>query len=406
MIFHVDMDAFFASIEIRDRPELRGEPVLVGGTGGRGVIAAASYEARRFGCRSAQPTAVALRRCPQAIVLPPRHDHYRAVSRQVFAVFDRYSPLVEGLSIDEAFLDMSGAERLFGPPRAAAEALRREVRAAVGLTCSVGIAGCKLVAKIASGLHKPDQVTHVPPCGDRAFLAPLPIGHLWGVGPRAEARLHAHGVRTIGDLQREDPARLARWLGDQAHHLHRLALADDERAVVPDRAAKSMGHEDTYEVDLEGEPALLRELLRQSTLVADRLTHARVRARRVQLKIRDHAFRTETRQLTFPAPTAEARALYEAARDLLRAVEIAGRRFRLTGVAAFDLDDDAAPRQLSLLDPPAESTDQGPGESLQAVLTAVRRRYGHQALFPADAGDKARPGATDSVHHRPRGRED
>ncbi|MCB9706416.1 MAG: DNA polymerase IV [Myxococcales bacterium] len=395
VIFHVDMDAFFASVEIRERPELRGKPVLVGGTGPRGVVAAASYEARRFGCRSAQPTAIARRRCPQAVILPPRHGLYSATSREIFAIFDRFSPLVEGLSIDEAFLDLSGAERLLGGPLEAAGALRRAVFAETRLTCSIGVATSKLVAKIASALHKPDQVTIVPAGEERAFLAPLPIGRLWGVGPKAQERLHARGIQTIGDLQGAGEATLRRWLGDHGAHLHRLALALDEREVLPDRPAKSISHEDTYEVDIAGEAAIHRELLRQATRVADRLVAAGLRGRRVQLKIRDHTFRTETRQLTLGEATAQARELFAAARKLLKSVEIEGRSFRLTGVGVGELEG-AAGEQLSLLEAPK-------GAALQEVMSAVRKRYGHQALFPADAGAEERPGATASVHHRPRG---
>lgn len=395
VILHVDMDAFFASVEIRERPELAGAPVLVGGGGPRGVIAAASYEARRYGCHSAQPTVIARRRCPQAVILPPRHSLYSAVSREIFAVFDRFSPLVEGLSIDEAFLDLSGAERLFGEPRAAARAIRDAVYEETRLTCSIGVAGNKLTAKIASALDKPRGITLVEPGGERAFLEPLPIAKLWGVGPKAQERLHARGIRTIGDLAQAGPQALRRWLGDHGAHLHRLALAIDEREVLAAREAKSMGHEDTYEVDVEGEPAILRELLRQATRVADRLVAAGVRGRRVQLKIRDHSFRTETRQLTLEQASAEGKVIFAAVRKLLRTVELEGRRFRLTGVGVGELD--RGPEQLDLLG--------GKGVALQAVMSAVRSRYGHQALFPGDAGDEERPGATASVHLRPRGEE-
>lgn len=411
MILHVDMDAFFASVEIRERPELRGKPVLVGGVGPRGVVAAASYEARRFGCRSAQPTAIARRRCPQAVIVPPRHALYAAVSKEVFAIFDRFSPRVEGLSIDEAFLDLSGSERLFGPPERAGEALRAAVLEATGLTCSVGISSVKLVAKIASSLHKPDRLTLVPAGEERAFLAPLTIDHLWGVGPKAAERLRARGVRTIGDLQRQSDAMLQSWLGDQGIHLRRLALAIDEREVMPDRPAKSVSHEDTYAVDIAGEATIHRELLRQATRVADRLTAAGIRGRRVQLKIRDHTFRTETRQCTLAEPTAEARVIADAARRLLASVEIEGRRFRLTGVGVGDLGEGSpgpagAGEQLSLLETPKERApeERAPKErALQAVMTAVRSKYGHAALYPGDAGAEERPAATASVHLRPRG---
>ncbi|MCA9651820.1 MAG: DNA polymerase IV [Myxococcales bacterium] len=391
-IFHVDMDAFFASVEIRDDPSLRGKPVLVGGVGRRGVVAAASYEARKYGCHSAQPMAVALRRCPHAVVLPSRYEAYAEASARVFEVFDRFSPLVEALSIDEAFLDMSGTERLHGPPRRAAEALRAAVREATALTCSVGISSVKFIAKIASAMNKPDGLTEVQPGEELEFLDPLSIGTLWGVGPKTEERLRAQGVRTIGDLRRIPGQTLERWFGEHGGHLHALAHARDPRAVVPGRDRKQVSHEDTYAVDVVGETALRRKLLSQATRVADRLTAKGIRGRKVQLKIRDTDFRTETRQLTLVAPTSEAKVIYQAACRLLEEVELEGRCFRLTGVGVGALDFGDQPRQLDLLAATAPEPDDR-GERLQDVLSEVRRRFGHQALFPADAGASEREGS-------------
>ena len=389
LILHVDMDAFFASVEIRERPELRGLPVLVGGEGPRGVIAAASYEARRYGCRSAQPTLIARRNCPEAVILPPRLSLYKSVSRQIFAVFDRFSPLVEGLSIDEAFLDMSGAQRLFGDPRAAALAIREAVDKETDLSCSIGAASCKLVAKIASAFEKPRGITIVPAGEERAFLDPLAVGVLWGVGPKAQERLLARGITTIGELARAGSANLQSWLGHHGAHLHRLAQAIDPRQVLAHRPAKSLSHEDTYAEDLEGEKRILCELLRQATRVADRLVAAELRARRIQLKIRDSSFRSETRQLTLERPSCEAKVIFEAVRKLLRSVELEGRRFRLTGVGVGDFA--AGAEQLDLLAEPSGRPARG--EALQAVMSAVRGRYGHQAFYPADAGERERPGS-------------
>ncbi|MCX4246102.1 DNA polymerase IV [Paraliomyxa miuraensis] len=391
-IFHVDMDAFFASVELRDDPSLRGKPVLVGGEGRRGVVAAASYEARRFGCHSAQPMAVALRRCPHAVVLPPRFDAYSEASAQVFEVFDRFSPLVEGLSIDEAFLDMTGTERLLGPPRTAAEALRSAVRQRTQLTCSVGISAVKFIAKLASAIDKPDGLTEVLPGTELEFLATLPIGKLWGVGDKTEARLREHGVRTVGDLRRISADALQRMFGEHGLHLHALAHARDDREVIPGRERKQVSHEDTYAVDVVGEEALRRKLLSQATRVADRLTAKGIGGRKVQLKIRDIDFRTETRQCTLPEPTSEARVIYDAVCRLLQELELAGRRFRLTGVGVGQLQDVRAPRQLDLLaavEPPAEAR----GQRLQGVLSEVRRKFGHQALYPAEAGSNEREGS-------------
>ncbi|MBK8264284.1 MAG: DNA polymerase IV [Nannocystis sp.] len=403
-ILHVDMDAFFASVEVRDDPSLRGRPVLVGGAGRRGVVAAASYEARRFGCRSAQPMAHALRLCPQAVVIWPRHDAYAAASRQVFAIFARFSPLVEGLSIDEAFIDLDGTQRLWGPPRAVAEAIRAAVRAEIGLTCSVGISSVKFIAKIASGMNKPDGLTEIHRGDELDFLAPLPIGALWGVGPRTEARLLQRGIRTVGDLRRLGEATLIEWFGAHGQHLHRLSRAQDDRAVIPDRAAKSISHEDTYERDLIGEDALRRHLLSQATRVADRLVAQGLRARVVHLKIRDSAFVTESRQCTLPRATDEQREIYAAACRLLATVETDERGFRLTGVGVASFESAHTTAQLDLL-PPTPTAARG--AALQTVLSAVRERFGHQALFPAAAGAERRPDTTGAISeslpqpHRP-----
>lgn len=408
-ILHVDMDAFFASVEIREDPRLRGKPVLVGGTGKRGVIAAASYAARKFGCRSAQPTAVALRLCPQAIVLPPRHALYAEVSRQVFEIMGRFSPLVEGLSIDEAFVDMTGTQRLWGPPRAAAEALRAAVHAETALTCSVGIASVKFLAKIASGMNKPDGLTEIAAGSELEFLTPLPIGALWGVGPRTQERLERQGIRTVGDLRRLGERTLVDMFGAHGLHLHRLSLAQDERAVIPDRAAKSIGHEDTYAVDVGDLAELRRRLLSQATRVADRLVAQGLKARCVALKIRDDAFVTESRQSTLARATDDHREIHQTACRLLESVETEGRRFRLTGihVSAFESPQDAV--QLDLLAPARAETEERPrSAALQAVLSAVRERHGHQALFPADASADRRPGSAGAVTRtqpgEPRGR--
>jgi len=384
------MDAFFASIEARDDPSLRGKPLLVGGGGRRGVVAAASYEARAFGCHSAQPTAVALRKCPHAIVVPPRMERYVEASRQVFEIFERYTPVVEGLSIDEAFLDLSGTERLHGSASDVAEAIRRDVRATTGVTCSVGIAAVKFVAKIASAMNKPNGLKQVPAGEERAFLDPLPVGKLWGVGPKAREALAAWGVKTVGDLARCGRPDLERKFGKHGEHLWRLSHGLDAREVVVGRDAKSLSSEDTYAEDLVGREAIEQRLLAQATRVADRLTRKGMAGRRVQLKIRDTTFHTQTRQLTLARPTAEARTIYRAALSLLDKVDIQGRRFRLTGVGVADFSDaPVASSQLELL-----VSDEGRAEAeadarhdsdrrLQQTLTAVRDRFGNAALYPA-----------------------
>ena len=386
------MDQFFAAIAVLDDPSLRGKPVLVGGVGRRGVVAAASYEARRYGCHSAQPMAIALRKCPNAVVLPSRFDAYAEASAQVFEIFDTFSPLVEALSIDEAFIDMSGTARLHGPPREAAEALRAAVFGRTRLTCSVGISAVKFISKIASARNKPDGVTEVLPGTELEFLAPLPIGKLWGVGPKTEQRLRDHGIREVGDLRRVEADELERWFGEHGLHLHALAHARDPRVVEPGRGRKQVSHEDTYGTDVVGATALRRKLLSQATRVADRLTNKGTRGRKVQLKIRDTTFKTETRQCTLAKPTSEAKVIYDAACRLLEDIDIDRRRFRLTGVAVGALIFEAEPEQLDLL-AAVEPQPEAKGAKLQGVLSEVRKKFGHQALFPAEAGASERAGS-------------
>ena len=389
-ILHVDMDAFFASVEVRDDPSLVGKPVLVGGVGRRGVVAAASYEARAYGCHSAQPMAIALRRCPDAVVLPSRFDAYEAASNAVFAIFDRFSPLVEALSIDEAFIDIAGTERLFGTPRDCAEAIRAEVRAETRLTCSVGISAVKFIAKIASAANKPDGLTEVVPGTELAYLRPLPIGKLWGVGPKAEQSLRAKGIVTVGDLASYPETTLRTWFGEHGSHLYRLAHAHDARGVTPGWQRKSLSHEDTYAVDIVGLTDLRRKLLSQSSRVADRLVEKKLRGRLVRLKVRDTDFNTETRQTVVRAPTRDAKVIYAAACELLDKVALEGRAFRLTGIGVGHLQpDDAQGTQLDLL----AAVQPDKGDVLQGVVSAVRERFGHEALYPADAGAQSRPGS-------------
>ncbi len=398
VIFHVDMDAFFASVEVRDNPSLRGKPVLVGGTGNRGVVAAASYEARAFGCRSAQPMAVARRKCPDAVVLPPRREAYLEASRAVFEIFRRYSPLVEGLSIDEAFLDMTGTERLVGPAAAAARSLKADVFRETDLTCSVGIAAVKFLSKIASALEKPDGLTEVAAGAELAFLDRLAIERLWGVGPRAQKTLKGHGIHTVGELREVSLPRLQEWFGKHGGQMWRLSRAQDPRDVQPGHEAKSVSHEDTFGKDIFGQQVIKAKLLGQATRVADRLVRAGLRGRKVHLKIRDGSFKTETRQCTLDLPTQDGRVIYRAVCNLLAAVDLEGRGFRLTGVGVGGFEDGRAPVQLDLL--PAVPAA-GSGARLQGVMSAVRERFGGQALYPADTEGARAENATGTVSHPP-----
>jgi len=338
-VLHVDMDAFYAAVEQRDDPTLRGRPVLVGGDRRRGVVTSASYEARMFGIHSAMPMAAAIARCPGAVVVRGRMDHYVAASRQIRQIFRRFTPLVEPLSLDEAFLDVTASTALFGPPPEIAEQVRQAVRTETGLTASAGVAPNKFIAKIASDLAKPDGLVVVPPDAVEAFLHPLPVRHLWGVGRVTEAALHRLGYRTLGDLAVAEPARLARHVGAGAGALQQWARGIDDRPVRPDRNAKSMGEEETLDRD---RPAgeLLPYLLADAESIARRLrAHVR-RARTVTLKVKlahPPGPRTLTRRHTLAEPTADEAVLFAVARRLLGGLALGSRRVRLVGLAVENL---------------------------------------------------------------------
>ncbi len=299
-VLHVDMDAFYASVEQRDDPELRGKPVLVGGRSRRGVVMAASYEARVFGARSAMPMGEALRRVPHAVVVTPRMDRYAQASDGVFAVFRRYTPLVEPLSLDEAFLDVTASTSLFGDGAAIARAIKDDIRDGLELTASAGVAPCKFVAKVASDLRKPDGLVVVRPGEERAFLAPLPVERMWGVGPKTAPKMRALGYATLGDLARTDEDALRRAFGSWGASMARLARGEDDRHVIPDRLAKSIGAEQTYEEDLVGADAVSASLLEHSARVARRLVRADMSARTVTVKVKYADFTLVSRQLTLP----------------------------------------------------------------------------------------------------------
>jgi DNA polymerase-4 len=396
-IVHMDLDAFFASVEQLDRPELRGRPVIVGGTSGRGVVCAASYEARRFGVRSAMPTARALRLCPEGVFLPPRFHRYSELSARVFGIFGRFTPLVEGLSLDEAFLDVTASRALHGEGAAIARAIKRAVREECGLAVSAGIADVKFAAKIATDLGKPDGLVEVPPGGAAAFLAPLPIGRLWGVGPVTERALRRIGALTIGDLVRLPGSAVAAAVGgNAASHLIALASGEDPRDVVPDEEAKSVGAEDTFDADLTGREALSRELLSQAVRVGSRLRASGVEGDVITLKVKYADFTLVTRRTTLALPTDDDRTIFLAARGQLDRVELS-RPVRLTGISVSGLVGAGAPAspagQLGLFAPQPAAAD---GEvrrrrSLNAAVDALRERFGDAAVGPADlAGRKRR----------------
>ena len=383
-IIHLDLDAFFASVEQLDDPGLRGRPVIVGGTSGRGVVCAASYEARRFGVRSAMPTAEARRRCPDGVFLSPRFDRYSELSRAVFGIYRRYTPQVEPLSLDEAFLDVTASRALHGEPEAIAAAVKREVRVGTGLTVSAGVADCKMAAKIASDLGKPDGLVVVPPGTTATFLAPLPIGRLWGVGRVTEQALRALGVATVGDLARFPEQVLAEKFGSQGAHMRALARGDDPRPVVPDEEARSVGAEDTFERDLSGQEALLPQLLDQCVRVARRLREAGLRGRTVTLKIKYADFEQITRRATLDAATDDWAEIYRAIREDLSRADLS-RAVRLTGVGVSGFDEDTA--QLGLFG--AAQPPGGKRAALNAAIDLLADRYGEGAVKPATLAEHA-----------------
>jgi DNA polymerase-4 len=383
-ILHVDMDAFYASVEQRDDPSLRGRPVIVGGPSKRGVVCAASYEVRPFGVRSAMPMADAMRRCPHAAVVAPRMGHYAEVSHQVFDIFSRYTPLCEGLSLDEAFLDVTASRALFGDGARIATAIRDAIRSELSLTASAGVATNKFIAKIASDMKKPDGLVEVPAGEERAFLAPLAVERMWGVGPKAAAALHAASIRTIGDLASAHPRRVAGALGTKwGEVIVRLARGEDERDVHPDRAAVSMGAEETFEEDIRTTDAALERMLAQTERVVRRLTAHELAARIVVIKIKYADFRLVSRRATVPEPICDTPSIFAVVRELVQRAEIDGCRVRLTGVSLGGLVERGA--GTTSLFPDAARTRR---EQLEQTLQAVRNRFGDDSVGRGRAGKR------------------
>ena len=378
-ILHVDMDAFYASVSLRTRPELHGQPVIVGGGGNRSVVLSATYEARALGVHSAMPMSRARRLAPQAVVIEPDHRQYAQVSRNVMALFGSITPMVEPLSLDEAFLDVSGALRRLGSATAIAELIRARVQDEQQITCSVGVASTKFVAKLASTRAKPDGLLVVP--ADRVidFLHPLPVGSLWGVGEKTEEQLTRLGLRTVGDIAHTPVATLQRALGQASGtHLHELSWGRDPRSVSPHEPDKSIGNEETFAHDIDDPEAIHAHLLALSDQVAGRLRAAGYVGRTVSLKVRFADFSTITRSRTLPTPTDVGRDLYDTVTALYDGLGLQRVRIRLVGVRVEGLlDADDAPRQLLL-----GEEDHGRREA-EVAVDALRARFGAQAVRPA-----------------------
>ncbi len=377
-ILHLDMDAFFAAVEQRDNPALRGKPVLIGHDGPRGVVATASYEARPFGCHSAQPMAVAKRLCPQAIIVPVNGERYGEVSEQMFAILEEFSPLIEPVSIDEAFLDLSGTERLLGSDEAVARRLKDRIKSELNLTASAGLAGCKFLAKLASDMNKPDGLTIIRAEDVERVLPPLPVSKLWGIGKVTAERLGKYGIRTVGDLFKQPVEWLKKHLGNDAEWYLDLARGVDDRPVTPDREAKSIGHEETFEVNVADADEIRRVLLDQAEQVGHRLRRHGLKARAIAVKIRYGDFQTITRSLTFAAATDATAELWQAARGLFDKWSF--QPVRLIGFTAERLS--TGQEQMLLFADPARQRH----EKLDAATDLINAKYGNRTIRRGGAG--------------------
>ena len=377
-ILHVDMDAFFASVEERDNPELKGKPVFVG-MGIRGVVSAANYVARKYGIHSAMPISQARRLAPHAIFLPVNHPRYSEVSSHIMEIFRSYSPYVEPLSVDEAFIDVTGARKLLGTGREIAQKIRAEVEASQGITCSVGIASTKFIAKLASSRCKPNGLLEIAPDRVLEFLHPLAASEMWGVGPKTNEELAKLGLRTIGDIAHTPRATLIRALGEASGaSLYELAWGRDYRDVVPEEPDKSISAAETFPFDIEDQEEILRELLRLTERATGRMREKGLASQTISIKVRFADFRTITRSKTVPLPLAGVHETYEVVRTLFKALHLDRARIRLVGVSLDSLvDSDGLPEQLQL-----GEREKGWREATKAIDQASAR-FGHGSVRPA-----------------------
>lgn len=379
-ILHLDMDSFYPSVEVLDNPELKGKPVIVGGSKERGVVSSASYEARKFGVHSAQAVATAMRLCPPGVFLPVRMSRYKEISEKVFTIFRLYTSLVEPVSIDEAFLDVTGSARLFGPPEDMARKIKDMVRQETGLTVSAGIAPCKFVAKIASDMDKPDGLTIVRPERVREFLAPLPISKMWGVGEKTQHRLHHLGIRTIGELSRFPVDVLDKTFGKHGIKMHQLAQGIDERDVVPENNAKSIGHEKTFSRDISELAYAKKEILALTNQVAHRLRREGVAGKTITLKAKFDDFTQVTRSATLSECTDDDAPIYTTACKLLDKTDVGKRPIRLLGVSVSQFSHLRSEEQISLF---RESEGSEKRKQLNTALDSLAEKFGEDSIRPA-----------------------
>ena len=378
-IIHLDMDAFYASVEQLDNPVLKGKPVIVGGGSIRGVVSAASYEARKYKIHSAMPIAQAMKLCPHGVFLPVRMKRYKEVSAKVFAIFQKYTPLVEPLSLDEAFLDVTGSKKLFGTAKDIARQIRQEVFEETGLTISAGVACSKLVAKIASDLNKPDGLTIAPAGKEAEFLAPLPIKRLWGVGKKTREALAMLGVKTIGDLAALPLDLLEKNFGKHGRSLHNASRGLDHRDVEIEHDTKSVGHEFTFDTDLLEIETIQRELLELATMVAKRLRRYQLQGRTITLKVKYHDFRQITRSTTIKQQTADSKLIFKTVLQLLKKTDAGKKPVRLLGISVSSLKLESGIHQQFLFQGMQTSHKR---REINKALDEIQEKFGATAILP------------------------
>ncbi len=379
-IIHLDMDAFYPSVEALDNPAFKGKPVIVGGSKERGVVSSASYEARKFDIHSAQPMAQARRRCPNGIFLPVRMSRYKEVSKQVFEIFHRFTPLVEIVSIDEAFLDVTGSTRIFGPPENIAKTIKKITLIETGLTVSAGVAPSKFVAKIASDMDKPDGLTVVMLKGLKEFLDPLPVKKMWGIGKKTRLTLHRLNIKTFRDLRRTPVTFLEKKFGKQGVKMHLLAMGVDDRDVIPEHDVKSMGHEQTFLHDITSLDAAKKEILALGNKLARRMRHKGITGKTVTLKVKYHDFVQITRSATLPKPTDDGLEIYSTVCRLLEKTQVTIKPIRLLGISLSHLNFLGIGTQLSLFDQDRSSQKR---QRLNTALDSLYEKFGDQSVLPA-----------------------